>query len=132
MALRPERKRLGEILVAGGVITSSQLNDALAAQKTLGLRLGEVLIKQGFVTEDNILKTMQSQLGLPSIDLNKVVLNDGILRLLPEAVVRKYCVLPIELTNGQLLVATSDPTDYFALDDLRLAAGSERSGEGSA
>ena len=124
MALRPERKRLGEILVIGGVISPSQLDDALTAQKTLGLRLGEVLIKQGFVTEDNILKTMQSQLGLPSIDLSKVVLNDGILRLLPEAVVRKYCVLPIELTNGQLLVATSDPTDYFALDDLRLAAGS--------
>lgn len=124
MALRPERKRLGEILVAGGVISTSQLNDALAAQKSLGLRLGEVLIKQGFVTEDNILKTMQSQLGLPSVDLSKIVLNDGILRLLPEAVVRKYSVLPIELTNGQLLVATSDPTDYFALDDLRLAAGS--------
>ncbi len=124
MALRLERKRLGEILVAGGVISPSQLDDALAAQKSLGLRLGEVLIKQGFVTEDNILKTMQSQLGLPSIDLSKVVLNDGILKLLPEAVVRKYSVLPIELTNGQLLVATSDPTDYFALDDLRLAAGS--------
>ena len=124
MALRPERKRLGEILVAGGVISPFQLDDALAAQKLLGLRLGEVLIKQGFVTEDNILKTMQSQLGLPSIDLSKVVLNDGILKLLPEAVVRKYSVLPIELTNGQLLVAMSDPTDYFALDDLRLAAGS--------
>ncbi|GAB6171447.1 ATPase, T2SS/T4P/T4SS family [Paradesulfitobacterium aromaticivorans] len=123
MAIRQERKRLGEILIAGGAITQSQLEEALKAQKNLGLRLGEVLIKQGLVTEDDILRTMQSQLGLPSIDLNRVVVPEQILKMLPETVVRKYTVLPIELTNGQLMVATSDPTDYFALDDIRLASG---------
>lgn len=123
MALRQERKRLGEILVAGGVITVEQLEEALRSQKSLGLRLGETLIRQNIVTEDDILRTMQSQLGLPSIDLNRIVVPDQILRLLPEKVVRKYSVLPVDLTNGQLMVATSDPTDYFALDDLRLAAG---------
>jgi type IV pilus assembly protein PilB len=123
MAIRQERKRLGEILIASGVITSAQLDDALQAQKTSGLRLGEVLIMQGLVTEDDILRTMQSQLGLPAVDLSRVVLQDQILGILPEAVVRKYTVLPVEMTNGQLMVATSDPTDYFALDDLRLAAG---------
>ncbi|WP_206812692.1 GspE/PulE family protein [Paradesulfitobacterium ferrireducens] len=122
MAIRQERKRLGEILIAGGAITQAQLEDALKAQKTLGLRLGEVLIKQGLVTEDDILRTMQSQLGLPSIDLNRVVVSEQILKMLPETVVRKYTVLPVELTNGQLMVATSDPTDYYALDDIRLAS----------
>jgi len=123
MALRQDRKRLGEILIAGGVISPEQLKEALAMQKSLGLRLGEVLIKQGFVTEEDILRTMQSQLGLLLIDLNRVVVPDQILRLLPEAVARKYTVLPIEMSNAQLMVATCDPTDYFALDDLRLAAG---------
>ncbi len=123
MALRQERKRLGEILIAGGAITPVQLDEALKMQKALGLRLGEVLIRQGLVTEDDILRTMQSQLGLPAVDLNRVVVPEQILKLLPETVVRKYTILPIELTNGQLMVATSDPTDYFALDDIRLASG---------
>lgn len=123
MALRQERKRLGEILIAGGVISPTHLEEALAMQKSLGLRLGEVLIKQGLVTEEDILRTMQSQLGLPSIDLNRVVVPEQILRLLPESVVRKYTVLPVEMSNAQLMVAMSDPTDYFAIDDLRLAAG---------
>ena len=123
MALRQERKRLGEILIAGGVISPTHLEEALALQKSLGLRLGEVLIKQGLVTEEDILRTMQSQLGLPSIDLNRIVVPEQILRLLPENVVRKYTVLPVEMSNAQLLVAMSDPTDYFAIDDLRLASG---------
>src|SRR5680860_683238 len=123
MALRQERKRLGEILIAGGVISPTHLEEALAMQKSLGLRLGEVLIKQGLVTEEDILRTMQSQLGLPSIDLNRLVVPEQILRLLPENVVRKYTVLPVEMSNAQLLVAMSDPTDYFASEDLSLASG---------
>ncbi len=123
MALRQERKRLGEILIAGGVISWTHLEEALAMQKSLGLRLGEVLIKQGLVTEEDILRTMQSQLGLPSIDLDRLVVPEQILRLLPENVVRKYAVLPVEMSNAQLMVVMSDPTDYFAIDDLRLAAG---------
>ncbi|MEA4900442.1 GspE/PulE family protein [Desulfitobacterium sp.] len=123
MALHQERKRLGEILVAGGVITVDQLQEALRLQKTLGLRLGETLIQQNVVTEDDILRTMQSQLKLPAIDLNRLVIPDSVLKMLPENVVRKYNVLPVEIQNGQLMVATSDPTDYFAMDDLRLAAG---------
>jgi len=123
LALRQERKRLGEILIAGGVISLAQLEEALALQKTLGLRLGEVLIKQGFVMEEDILRTMQSQLGLPTIDLNRLVIPEQVLKFLPENVVRKYSVLPVEMSNAQLLVAMNDPTDYFAIDDLRLAAG---------
>lgn len=123
MALKTERKRLGEILIAGGVITLQQLEEALKAQKSLGLRLGEVLIHQGLVTEENILHTMQRQLGLTTIDLNRVVVQEKILALLPESVIRKYNVVPVDLANGALMVAMNDPTNYYALDDLRLAAG---------
>ncbi|TGE34189.1 ATPase, T2SS/T4P/T4SS family [Desulfosporosinus sp. Sb-LF] len=123
MALRQERKRLGEILIAGGVITPDQLQEALVLQKSLGLRLGEVFIKRGLVTEDDILRTMQSQLGLPTVDLDRVTIHEQILNSVPEAVLRKYSVLPVEITNNQLHLATSDPTDYFALEDVRLASG---------
>lgn len=123
MALRQERKRLGEILIAGGVITPDQLQEALVLQKSLGLRLGEVFIKQGLVTEDDILNTMQSQLGFPMVDLDRVTIQEQILNSVPEAVLRKYSVLPVEISNNILHLATSDPTDYFALEDVRLASG---------
>lgn len=123
MVLKSERKRLGEILISGGVITPQQLQEALAAQKSLGLRLGEVLIRQGLVTEEDILRTMQRQLGLTTIDLNRIVIQEKILSLLPESVIRKYNVLPVDLANGALMVAMNDPTDYYAIDDLRLASG---------
>lgn len=123
MFLRSERKRLGEILISADVISSEQLEEALKVQKDLEMRLGEVLIYQGLVTEEDILRTMQSQLGLPLVDLNRVVVEDEILKLIPESVARKYHVLPVEISNGQLMVAMNDPTDYFALDDLRLASG---------
>lgn len=123
MALKQERKRLGEILVAGKLITQEQLDHALSIQKQLGMRLGETLIYQQLVTEDDILRTMQSQLGLTSVDLTRVVVHERILALLPESVIRRYNVLPIDLTNGALMVAMIDPTDYYALDDLRIASG---------
>ncbi|AET66664.1 type II secretory pathway, ATPase PulE/Tfp pilus assembly pathway, ATPase PilB [Desulfosporosinus orientis DSM 765] len=123
MVPRQDRKRLGEILIAGGVISPTQLDEALKTQKVLGLRLGEVLIHHGLVTEDDILRTMQSQLGLPLIDLNQIVVAEQILQKLPEKVARKYSVLPVEISDGQLMVAMSDPTDYFAIEDLRIAVG---------
>ncbi|BAE84201.1 GspE/PulE family protein [Desulfitobacterium hafniense] len=123
MAIRQERKRLGEILIAGGALTEEQLNEALKMQKSLSLRLGEVLVRQNFVSEEEILRTIQRQLGIPSVDLNRIVVTEKILKMIPEAVARKYTVLPVDFTNGQLLVATSDPTDYYAIDDLRLASG---------
>ncbi|MEL1135135.1 ATPase, T2SS/T4P/T4SS family [Desulfitobacterium sp. THU1] len=123
MAIRQERKRLGEILIAGGALTEDQLTEALKLQKSLGLRLGEVLVRQNFVSEEDILRTIQKQLGLPSVDLNRIVVTENILKMIPETVARKYSILPVEFSNGQLLVATSDPTDYYAIDDIRLASG---------
>lgn len=123
MAIRQQRKRLGEILIAGGVITEQQLNEALKLQKSLGMRLGEVLIRQNIVSEEEILRTLQRQMGLPSVDLNRLFVSESILKLVPETVARKYTVIPVDVSNGQLMVATSDPTDYFALDDIRLASG---------
>lgn len=123
MAIRQERKRLGEILISGGALTEEQLAEALKLQKSLGLRLGEVLVRQDFVSEEQILRTIQRQLGLPSVDLNRIVVAENILKMIPEVVARKYTVLPVDFSNGQLLVATSDPTDYYAIDDLRLASG---------
>lgn len=118
-----KRKKLGEILIDGGVIDERQLEEALDRQKTLGLKLGEALAHLGYVKEDDILLTVKQQLNIPIIDINRVVVAEEVLKLLPEAVARKYEVLPVDLNNNRLIVALNDPTNYFALDDIRLAAG---------
>lgn len=118
-----KRKRLGEILIDGGVIDERQLEEALARQKTLGLKLGEALAHLGYVKEDDILLTVKQQLNIPIIDINRVVVAEEVLKLLPEAVARKYEVLPVDLNNNRLIVALNDPTNYIDLDDIRLAAG---------
>ncbi|MFA6808350.1 MAG: ATPase, T2SS/T4P/T4SS family, partial [Eubacteriales bacterium] len=123
MAIKQDRKRLGEILIDGGVISEQQLTSALKLQKSLGMRLGEILIRQGYVTEDDILRTMKSQLNLPFLDLNKLMVTEEIIKLIPEPVARKYEVVPIDIKNGRLIVAMNDPTNYYALDDIRIVVG---------
>ena len=118
-----KRKRLGEILIDGGVITPQQLDEALRIQKELGMKLGETLIHLGYAQEDNILLTMKKQLNLPILDLSKLIVADEVIRLLPEGVARKYEVVPVDFKQDRLIVALNDPTNYFALDDIRLAAG---------
>jgi type IV pilus assembly protein PilB len=77
----------------------------------------------GYVKEDDILLTMKQQLNIPIIDLNRIVVAEEVLKLLPEAVARKYEVMPVDINSNRLVVAMNDPTNYFALDDIRLAAG---------
>lgn len=118
-----KRKRLGEILVDGGVISQTHLEEALVRQKGLGMKLGEALIHLGYVREDDILLTMKQQLNLPIIDINKIVVQEDVLKFLPENIARKYEVVPVEINGNKLVVAMNDPTNYFAFDDIRLAAG---------
>ena len=118
-----QRKRLGEILIDGGVVSQQQLDEALDRQKTLGMKLGEALIHMGYVREDDILLTMKQQLNLPILDINKIVVQNDILKLLPENIARKYEVVPVDVVDNRLIVAMNDPTNYYALDDIRLGAG---------
>lgn len=117
------KKRLGELLIDAGLIDETTLNTALSMQKGSGLKLGEVLIAESFLTEQQILEAVQKQLGIPSIDLSKVSIRQDIINILPVNLVRKYNVLPVDLVNGQLMVAMSDPLNYYALEDIRAVSG---------
>lgn len=117
------RKKLGEILVDSGLITEDILNKALILQKQSGEKLGEFLVNGGFVTEDQIVEAIKNQLGIQSINLDNIIIKPEIIDIMPEAMARKHEVLPVDIINGQLLVAMSDPLNYFAIEDIKMGTG---------
>jgi len=126
----PTRRRLGDLLVGNGLITLSQLREALAAQKVPDdgrrRRLGQVVVEKGFLTEAQLAAALADLLGLELVDLSGHNLELGIARMLPRQVAERNRMLVIGRTgpNGQgIRVATSDPTNVVALDDVRLYTG---------
>lgn len=117
------KKRLGEILVSEGLVTENDIESALRLQKNSGRRLGDILVSQGLVTYDEMLLAVKNQLNVPLIDLDEVHIRQDTLSLMPERLARKYEALPVRVDNGQLTVAMSDPSNYFAIEDIRMATG---------
>lgn len=114
------KQRLGDLLVQTGVITSEQLGQALEEQKRSGQRLGNILVKKGFFTEHNLIEVLEFQLGIPHVVIAKRQIDEEVLALVPENLVKKYKVFPVEKNKNRLILGMLDPTDVFALDDLRL------------
>jgi type IV pilus assembly protein PilB len=119
------RRRLGEVLVAGGVLTEEQLEQALRAQKEDSggrrRRLGEVISALGLADEVTIARALSDQLGLPFVDLGSLPIADETLAVVPRNVAVRHLAVPITLAHDVLTVALADPTNVFALDDIRLA-----------
>lgn len=116
-----KRKRLGDLLVDAGVVTQEQLREALKKQRELGLRLGETLIELKFTDENEITEALHHQMGFPIARIREAKLAPEVIALLPEAIVRKHNVVPIEVDveNPNILrVAMADPLDILAIDDL--------------
>lgn len=116
-----KRKRLGDLLVDAGVVTKEQLGEALKKQRELGLRLGQTLIELKFTNENEIAEALHQQMGFPIARIREAKLAPEVIALLPESIVRKHNVLPVELDEDNpniLRVAMSDPLDILAMDDL--------------
>ncbi|MEN9677720.1 MAG: Type secretion system protein [Verrucomicrobiota bacterium] len=114
---------LSQLLLGNGLLTDSQLVDALALQRSEGLRLDRALIQLGFITEQRLLELMAQQLHLPLVHLQEITIAPDILRALPSKVVYRKRLVPVARENGVLQVATSDAFDLYAFDDLRLSTG---------
>ncbi len=110
------KKRFGDILVDGGLITDTQLGQALKFGRENDVKLGQALLDLGFVTEEAVARTLSRQLQIPYIDLNKIVLDPEIVASIPESVARKNKILAIGKRPGEILVALSDPLNIFAID----------------
>lgn len=117
------KKRLGEILVSEGLVTESDIVSALKLQKNSGKRLGDILVGEGLLTYDDMLQAVKNQLNVPLIDPDDFHIRQETLALMPERLARKYEAIPVRVDNGQLTVAMSDPSNYFAIEDIRMATG---------
>ncbi len=115
---RPEKVRLGEILVQQKLLSEEQLTQALADQKRTGRKLGRVFVENGFVTEEQISGALARQLNIPYINLKFYNISDTLVRLLPETAARRFRALVLEERQDALLVGVSDPTDLFAYDEI--------------
>jgi len=115
---RPEKVRLGEILVQQKLLSEDQLNQALADQKRSGRKLGRVFVENGFVTEEQISGALARQLGIPYLNLKFYNINQDVVRLLPETQARRFRALVLEDRGESALVGVSDPTDLFAYDEI--------------
>ena len=117
------KKRLGDILVQSGYISEEDLGSALKEQKKLGKKLGEILVEKEFVTEEDLLNALEGQLGIRRVFLDSITVDKDAVKVIPEALSRKYNVLPIQFIEGELLVLTNDPLNILAEEDVRIASG---------
>ncbi|MDO3376782.1 type IV-A pilus assembly ATPase PilB [Geoalkalibacter halelectricus] len=115
--------RLGELLVRNKLITSEQLEKAVADQKSQGGRLGASLIKLGFLHDEELAAFLSKQYGVPSINLDEFEIEPAVIRLIPADVVQKYQVLPVNRAGSTLIIAMSDPSNIFAIDDIKFMSG---------
>lgn len=115
---KPQKYRLGELLVQQALITQSQLDEALNQQKQTGRKLGRVLVESGTVTEVQISTAIANQLGMPYVDLRERDIDPAIASLLPEPMARRFRALVISDTGAQYLVGMADPSDVFGYDEI--------------
>ncbi len=120
-----QSSRLGEILVKNNLITRDQLGKALEEQKLSGnqLRLGSILINQKHLTEDQLISFLSKQYGVPSVNLADYEINPAIIKIIPPEVVQKYQLIPINRAGATLIIAVSDPSNLFAIEDIKFMSG---------
>jgi type IV pilus assembly protein PilB len=115
--------RLGELLVRENLITPRQLLEAQESSKQAGGRLGYSLIKLGYLAENDLTNFLSKQYGVPSINLAEFEIDEDVINLIPKEVAQKHRCIPINRAGASLIVAMSDPSNIFAIDDLKFLTG---------
>ena len=115
--------RLGEILIKENLITADQLKQAIEYQKKNNGRLGSCLMKLGFVRDDEITQVLSRQYGVPSINLKYYEVEPAVIKLIPQETAVRYQVVPLSRVGATLTIAMTDPTNVFAMDDIKFMTG---------
>ncbi len=118
-------QRLGDLLVKEKVITPEQLDQALKTQKEGGasVRLGSVLVKLGFLSDDDVTNFLSRQYGVPAINLTYFEIDQSVVKLIPQETAKRYQILPLSRVGASLTIAMVDPTNVFAMDDIKFMTG---------
>ena len=115
--------RIGELLLKEKRITPAQLQEALTFQKTNGGKLGFNLVNLGFVKDEEITALLSKQYGVPSINLAQFEIDPAIVKLIPAETAQKYQIVPLSRAGATLTIAMTDPTNVFAMDDIKFMTG---------
>src|SRR5687767_15511061 len=115
--------RIGELLLKEKRITPEQLQEALNHQRQNGAKLGFNLIKLGYVKDDEITALLSKQYGVPSIALGAFDVDPAVVKLVPAETAQKYQIIPLSRSGATLTIAMTDPTNVFAMDDIKFMTG---------
>lgn len=115
-------KRIGDLLIAAGLLSEEKLTEALEIQKDSKDRLGKVLIDNNFITETELIVALTMQLGIDYIDLSKVEIAHEMLDQIPGSIAKKYGIIPIEVKDGNLYIAMKDPLNFVAIEEAGKAS----------
>ena len=115
--------RIGDLLLKEKRITPAQLQEALNYQKSNGGKLGLNLVKLGFVTDEEITSLLSKQYGVPSINLAQFEIDASVIKLIPADTAQKYQIVPLSRSGATLTIAITDPTNVFAMDDIKFMTG---------
>jgi type IV pilus assembly protein PilB len=116
-------QRLGDLLVREKIISSDQLEKALKNQKETGGRLGSILVKLGYLTDEDVTNFLSRQYGVPAINLNYFEIDPAVVKLVPQETAKRYQILPLSRVGASLTIAMVDPTNVFAMDDIKFMTG---------
>src|SRR5207248_819696 len=115
--------RIGDLLLKEKRITPAQLQEALNYQKANGGKLGFNLVKLGFVKDEELTALLSKQYGVPSINLAQFEIDPAIVKLIPAETAQKYQIVPLSRAGATLTIAMTDPTNVFAMDDIKFMTG---------
>jgi hypothetical protein len=122
--MHAETKKLGELLVGAGLITTAQLQEALRYQKAAGGRMGSNLVAMGIISEDSLMDFLAQQTGVPRMDVKRLDIQPQILERIPRRLAEQMTILPVAFKEPKSLVlAMADPSDLNAVDSARFASG---------
>ncbi|ANU25648.1 GspE/PulE family protein [Planococcus versutus] len=116
------RKRLGDILVDHGLLTQSDLEEALTTKKAQQ-KIGDALLQRGLITEQQLIETLEVQLGIPHVSLFRYPFDKNLFTMVPKEMAKRNQLVPLKVEGDKLFVAMTNPMDYITIDDLRLTTG---------
>jgi len=115
--------KFGELLLRTGKIDQQQLQEALAYQKDQGGRLGTALVKLGHISESQLVDALSQHFGVPSVDLAETEIDEVVIKIIPADIARKYTIVPVSKAGATVTVAMLDPSNVFAMDDVKFMTG---------